>query len=127
MDYWGSIAVPAETALADPERVIVPVCPGIVKRVWLFFPKGHAGTTKIRVLRFEHQVWPSNPDEWYLGDGTIIDIEENYPLTIYPFELILEGYNISTTKQHTAYVRFNILPVPREPVPTFLLGQTRPY
>lgn len=127
MDYWGSIALPASTLITAPGRVVVPVCPGIVKRVWLFFPKGHRGQAKVRIKRFEHQVWPSNPDEWYLGDGTIIDIEENYPLNIFPFEFILEGYNTATTKQRTTYVRFNILPAEREPIPRFLLGQTGPF
>lgn len=110
MDYWYSVSVPANTPEAAPIRVTGVVAPGIVRHVWLFFPKGHKGTTKIRILRFEHQVWPTNLDEWYLGDGTVIEFTENYPLIGYPYEFTIEGYNSSADHAHTAYVRFTIHP-----------------
>lgn len=117
MDYWASITVPKETPAKAPTRELVKVCPGIVKGVWLWFPKGHAGTTKIRILRFEHQVWPTNLDAWYKGDGTVVEFEENYPLKVEPYEFLLEGYNTSLKHPHTAYIRFTILPEEKAVIP----------
>lgn len=118
MDYWASITVPNPTFITSPEREVLKVCPGIVKHVWLFFPKGHVGTTKVRILRFEHQVWPTNLDAWYLGDNTVIEFDENYPLVIEPYEFTIEGYNTSVNHPHTAYLRFTILLEERVFIPT---------
>lgn len=117
MDYWAAITVPITATAQAPKRKEVLVCPGVVKQVWLFFPKGHVGTTKIRILRFEHQIWPTNLDGWYLGDGTTIEFPENYPLLVRPYVLNIEGYNTSTTYSHTVYVRFTILLEERAIVP----------
>lgn len=109
MDYWGELVVPAQTPILTPERKLVKVCPGVVKHVWVFFPLGHRGTTRLHVLRHEHQLWPTNLGEWYLGDGTVIEFDENYPLQVPPYEFVLVGYNSSTEHSHTVYVRFTIL------------------
>lgn len=113
MDYWASLTVPAGTLATGPVSQVVTVCPGVVKGVWLFFPKGHLGTTKVRIRRWGHQVWPTNLDSWYLGDGTVIEFGENYPLVGLPYEFVLEGYNTSTLYAHTVYVRFTVLPQER--------------
>jgi len=88
----------------------MPVCPGVVKHVWLFFPQGHVGTTKVRILRYEHQVWPTTLEAWYLGDGTVIEFSEEYPVEGFPWEFIVEGYNTSASYPHTVYIRLTILP-----------------
>jgi len=109
VDYWASISVPKDTSKLTPVRELLEVCPGVVKHVWLFFPPGHRGTTKVRILHHEHQLWPTNQNEWYLGDGTVIEFTENYSLSVPPYEFILESYNDSTEHSHTTYVRFTIL------------------
>lgn len=117
MDYWGEITVEVGQSILAPERELVKVCPGIVKGVWLWFPKGHVGTAKVRILYFEHQIWPTNLGAWYKGDGTVIEFEENYPLRVKPYEFMLESYTTSVAHPHTTYVRFTILPEERVVVP----------
>lgn len=117
MDYWASITVPKDISKANPIREAVKVCPGVVKHLWLFFPKGHKGTTKVRILRHEHQVWPTNPTAWYLGDGTVIEFDESYSIEQPPYEFILESYNTSILHSHTTYCRFTILAAERPVIP----------
>lgn len=118
MDYWAALTVPANTPASDPTRVTLEAVPGTVKQVWLFFPQGHAGSTKCRILRNEHQVWPTNPGGWYLGDGTAIEFGENYEVVGTPYDFHLEGYNDSTLNAHTVYVRLTILQEVSIPLPT---------
>lgn len=121
MDYWGSITVPANTGIASPVREVVGVCPGVIRHVWLFFPPGHRGKAKTRVLRFQSQIWPTNIDAWYLGDGTVIEFDENYPLLGSPYELYVEGYNTSLDHPHTTYLRFTVMPEEEVTTPTILV------
>jgi hypothetical protein len=111
VDYWHGLVIPTQTPLAEPVREELGVCPGVVKHVWVFFPKGHAGYTHLRILRSEHQVWPTNPGGWYLGDGTVIGFTENYLLDDVPYGFILEGYNTSIDHAHTVYVRLTLHPI----------------
>ncbi len=117
MDYWHSLTVETGYTATTPYRETMKVCPGVVKQVWLFFPQGHVGTTKVRILRGEHQVWPTNPGGWYLGDNTVIQFPENYELRFESFEFVIEGYNTSLIYPHTAYIRLTILPPERPFVP----------
>lgn len=125
MDYWGALTIPISTPANAPKRGTVVVGPGKVQQVWVFFPPGHAGKTHLRVLRYEHQVWPTNLGGWYLGDNTIITFPESFILEGFPFEFILEGYNTSTINEHTVYVRFTVLPevVIRVPSRADLVGR----
>lgn len=109
MDYWGSITVPASTSETNPIRESLPVCAGRVKEVWVYFPPGLAGTTKVRILHHEYQVWPTNPDTWYLGTNIVISFPENYPVFSAPFEFTLEGYNDSISYSHTVYFRLTVM------------------
>lgn len=109
MDYWHELSVPKSTPVGSPVREVMALCPGVVKEVMLFFPKGHRGTTHCRIKRFETQVWPSTPEAWYLGDGTVIEFPESYRMVGKPFEVILEGYNTDSSNPHTVYVRITIL------------------
>jgi len=126
MDYWFSLPIPADTAVTAPERKDVSLCPGTVKEVMIFFPKGHAGKTHVRILHNEAQVWPTNVEEWYLGDGIVIEWPENYAMGPGPFDVALEGYNDSASIAHTVYFRLTVLeavrtlmPLPPVPVGSF--------
>lgn len=124
MDYWHEITVPLNTPASAPVTEAMVCCPGTVKEVMLAFPKGQRGTTRCRVLRFGHQVWPTTPGAWYRGDGWIIEFPENFPVVDPPFEFVIEAYNSDTADDHTVMIRMTILrdqPVPtiRPPVPVF--------
>lgn len=109
MDYWHELLVPVSTAIGDPVRETMPVCPGIVKEVMLAFPKGHRGTCRCRILHHEAQVWPSTPDAWYRGDGWIIEFPENYPMGGKPHEFVVEGYNTDADDEHRVMIRITVL------------------
>lgn len=124
MDFWHEITAPANTPMASPIREVMEACPGVVKEVMLAFPKGHRGYMRVRILRFEHPLWPSTPDAWYRGDGWLIEFPENHPMGPKPHYFMLEAYNLDPDDGHTAMIRITILEEQRRavfvpPVPIF--------
>lgn len=109
MDYWHALTIPVSTPVTSPHREVMLLSLGVIREIMLFFPKGQRGYAHCRILRFEHQQWPTTPNAWYLGDGTVIEFPENYSLYQMPYEIILEGYNADPDHDHTVYVRVTVL------------------
>lgn len=118
MDYWHALTISASTPVSAPYRETMGLCPGIIQEIMLFFPSGQRGTARCRILHQEHQQWPTNLEGWYLGDDTVIEFPEHYPMAEAPYELVLEGYNTDTEDEHTVYVRVTVLEEVRPAMPT---------
>lgn len=108
MYYVFRLDIPANTEESDPEKLTCQLTYGIVRGVSISFPPGPMGLAHIVIYRFEHQVWPTNPDESFAWDDYTIEFNEEFDLTERPHTLSLRGWNDDDTHSHEVTVRFEV-------------------
>jgi len=106
--YEFDITIPANTAKADWERVDCLLTYGIIRHVEVAFPPGPYGLAHVVIYRFEHQVWPTNPESDFAWDNYTIAFDEEFALDVWPYTMSVRGWNEDDTYQHTVTVRFEI-------------------
>jgi hypothetical protein len=106
-----TLTVPADTAEADPAEKTMVVTAGVVKYIGVVWPRGVKAMVGVRIYRWEHQIFPNNPDEAARGDGAVEGGEVHLPLTEPPFILKARGDSPGTTYDHDIPILINILPV----------------
>ena len=52
-----------------------------------------------------HRIWPSEPDEWFFGDNTLISFPDKYFISTSPTELFIYAYNLDEAYDHKFQVR----------------------
>lgn len=108
--FHKTISVAKNTTEASPQVETIEIQSGIVHRVHISIPSGHAGLTGVRVLQGLHQVAPTTGSEWFQGDDMEIDYQEYIEVDEAPFELTIEAYNEDDTYAHTFRVGIGVLP-----------------
>jgi len=84
---------------------------GIIHQVEVGFPPGCAGLVHVAIFRFEHQAWPTNPDDEFAWDDYNVKIErEFFGLTTRPYELTLRAWSEDSTFAHTITCRLGLKP-----------------
>ena len=111
MQFAFPITILPETTASNPKRVITKVCYGVLKKVSIYFPWGCAGAVGIRILHYEHQLYPTNPDEWFTGNEIEIPFSCEYEIFQGWNDFKVEGYNECDFFPHTPIVTFNVLPI----------------
>ena len=106
------LLIPADTPEAEPATEDAELCAGIVSRVAVQFPAGCSGMVYVSIWRGGHPLWPTNIDEGFAGEDSIIDFPESYTLDEPPYTLELRGWGPDTTYNHTVTFRFSVLPLP---------------
>lgn len=109
MIYETRLTLPRTTGYVYALRASMPIHPGIIKQVTLEFPAGCAGLVYARVLYWEHQIWPGNPDGTFRGDGVNLVWPEDLEIIDPPYELTLEGWNTDDTFEHTVTLRVQLI------------------
>lgn len=111
MQYTFPIVTPAGTLETNPVRVATPLNKGRLQKVSVYFPWGCAGLVHVRVLHYEHQLYPTNPDEWLAGNEIFIEFECAYDIEQGYTEFKVECYNEDDFYQHTPIVSYVVLPL----------------
>ena len=111
MLYSYDLVLPANTTKTAPVTLDCPVSPGILSRVVVVFPSGHAGLTHLRIMQWSHQLYPTNEDGSLSGDGEVLDWPEELELRDSPLVFRLVGWNDDDTYQHTITVRLDIIKI----------------
>lgn len=109
MQFTYPVEVEPSVTESDPTRLQIKLCVGVLKKVSVYFPWGCAGAVGVRVLHYEHQICPTNPDEWYVGNEIFIEFESEYFITEGPNEFKIEAYNEDDFYTHTPICGFNVL------------------
>jgi hypothetical protein len=113
MVYVFSITTPKNTP--EPSKgktTIAKMERGIIKRFEIKFPPGPAGLLHVRIRRGSHQVWPTNPLGSFASDFETIAFDDEFDLTVPPYQLEIDTWNVDDTYDHTVYVRFLLKPAP---------------
>jgi hypothetical protein len=108
MRYRGSITIPAGTTEADPETVSLELNYGWIEEVEILFPPGHAGLTHLEIYYQESIIFPTNYDNPFVGDDTLLTIQDHYPVDADPFTVELRGWAPDATLDHTIYVAITV-------------------
>jgi len=116
MLYHFTLTIPANTTRLEPFTKTVKGLAGELLSGEIFFPAGSRGLAGIRIFKEESQLYPSNAEEWFVGQKSDVEWKER-ELVIKSEDVIkLVGYNEDTTWSHSIYVYLNIVPEVREMV-----------
>lgn len=108
MIYAYELTIPPQTTADAPETLTVRLSHGILERLEVQFPNGCAGQVGVQIYFHTHQVFPTNPDHWFVSDGYTIAFDESFDLTSPRYEMELRGYNLFDDYPHTVYFRFGV-------------------
>lgn len=109
MFYRYSLLVPANTPKTTPVHTTMYLTRGIIHQVEIAFPPGCAGLVHVAIFRFEHQAWPTNPDEQFAWDNISLVIRnEAFGLIDHPYNLSLRAWSEDDTFPHTIVCRIGV-------------------
>lgn len=111
MFYHYTLTVPKDTPEADPEIKELELTFGVIKYIGVLHPTGCKAMVGVRIFRFEHQIFPNNPDEASRGNGNIEGGEVHYPLIEPPFTVKVKGDSPGTSYSHDMPILINVLPL----------------
>jgi len=110
MIYAFDVTVPANTPEEDPYMEELELDYGIIRKVVIQIPTGHAGLCKFGLFRGDSQVWPRNRDEKFAGDGVVLTFDdEYYPILQPPYSLFFVGWNEDELYDHRVFLYFQLL------------------
>ncbi len=111
MSYFQkTITVAANTPISDPMTEVIEVQAGVIHRIRVSIPAGHAWLTGVHVLQGLHQIAPTSTSEWFSGDDDIIDYNEFIELKSATTQLMIEAYNTDTEYAHSFAVNIGVMP-----------------
>ncbi len=109
MIYSFSITTPANTPESSRKKTEVFLTKGIIHQVDFVFPRGSAGLLYLALASGLHQLWPTNPEEYFHTDGETISFKEFYEVKEKPMALQIYTYNLDDAYEHTVVVRIGLL------------------
>jgi len=83
---------------------------GIITKVWIQFPPGCAGLTKVRVIHEGHPIIPAHEEETLRADNYTFEIPLMFEIIGAPEQLKIEGWNEDDAYDHTITFLFLVLP-----------------
>lgn len=111
MRYGMTVTIPANTTEAEPYEKVLSLCYGQIKQVFILSPPGHAGLTHLQIFYQTRQIFPTTPGESFVGGGVTYEFEENWPIYEAPHEVLLRGWNLDDTHEHSFIVQLLVLPL----------------
>lgn len=109
MAYYAALEIEAGQTQDDPATTFLELAYGTIEMVFVLFPPGHAGLTRLQMYYNESQAFPRNPGEYYIGDDTVLSIPTRYPIHEMPWRLELVGWAPDTTLSHTIHVEIALI------------------
>lgn len=110
MYYETSLTIPAGTTKASPVTTDLKITKGVIHRVEVEFRSGCDHLVGIRMQREGAQLYPTNPDGDFRGDGRAIVFDDHKPIEDQPLFIKIIGYSPNAAYDHVVYVRIGILP-----------------
>jgi hypothetical protein len=113
MFYEQILLIPKSTLISAPVVQDLPVTSGNLQRVEILFPWRCCGLAHVCILYWGRQIFPSNPDSFFTGDGETIGFDEDIDIVDPPYVFQLVGWNEDDTWPHSPIVRMSIIPQER--------------
>jgi len=109
MYYDFAVTVTAGKTKNTPKEQTLKLTKGVIHYVEVNFPAGCRGYAFMTLRHQEHQVWPTNPERAFSGEGYTIPMQEYYKLYSEPYSLKAVAWSPDATYDHTITVRIGIL------------------
>jgi len=109
MLYTIVLNVPANTPVTSPVKQDIVLETGVLSKVSVLIPSGHAGLAHLVILYGETQVIPREGD--ISGDDETLTFTECFEIAAPSETLTLVGWNEDDTYDHEFIVRFEVLPL----------------
>lgn len=106
MIYSIAITTDASTTEANAKKTTIKLTAGIITKVGILIPAGHAGLTFCRIHRALHQIFPSIAGQYFTGDGVYISWDDYLPILYPPFDVDIYTWNTDDTYNHTMHFHF---------------------
>ena len=107
MDYSFQVTTPANTPKNEAVHTEMKITEGVVTHVWMLHPRGCNGVAHATIDDGLSQIWPTNKDSDYAGNGVPMEFDENY-LVLSPAKFWLNTWNNSTLYEHGCFVRITV-------------------
>lgn len=82
---------------------------GVIYQVFVTFPPGCAGLTKVRIYHEGHPMLPSQKDEYISGDNYTFPFLVFHEIIGAPEQITIEGWNEDDVYDHDVQFLFEIL------------------
>ena len=103
------IEVPVDRATTNPYSVMIKVCKGTVRRVWVLIPVPSAWCVGVQIWYATWQMWPTSRTEWISGGMVRLEFEEDVKIDQPPLEFEVRCYNEDTVNKHKIWVALSVL------------------
>lgn len=111
MWFHYTLSVPAGTKENAPEEKELNLTHGVIKYIAIPWDVGANYNVKVRIYRFEHQIFPINSDEPACGCDFVEGGEEHLPILEPPQVLLARGYSPDAVEDHDVTILINVLPL----------------
>lgn len=108
--YQKTITAPANTTSGAPVSETLDLQAGVIHRIRVSIPAGHAWLTGVRILQGLHQIAPTTGGEWFQGDDDNFDYNEFIEVLTEGAQLTVEAYNSDTDYAHNFAVGVGVMP-----------------
>lgn len=109
LPFFAYLTTPKNTALASFQSTTLKLPTGVIKKVWVEFPKGCAGLVGFRVFRGVRQIFPLPDSVWLKSDNAVLNFAFTENILTDPFEIVLHTYNLDDTYEHTIWAGFEMV------------------
>jgi hypothetical protein len=109
MIYSFTIATAITYSATSKLKTDLELTAGIIHQIDIVFPTGCAGLLYVAINHGLHQIWPTNPGEFFHTDGESISFKEFYELQPGSNVLSVYTYNLDDTYEHSVIIRLGIL------------------
>jgi hypothetical protein len=105
MVYTKTITESSGGSASSPSQYRMAVTDGLIYQFELYLPPGSSGLLYVCVEDGGYRVWPSEPDEWFFGDNTLISFPDKYVISSAPHTLFIYAYNLDSEFDHKFQIR----------------------
>lgn len=102
--FFHYLTISKSTPITTPLTYIMPLPIGRINKLWVEFPRGCSGLVGIQIHRGIRQIFPLPDDVWLRSDNVVIPFAFSHVIKNEPYEVIIKGYNLDDTFQHTIWI-----------------------
>jgi len=108
--FWYTIKCDENVEQKDALTQELKLKAGVIHRVVVIIPSGHAGLMHLQIFDALHEVYPTSPDETFHGDNIVLTFRDWFDLKAQPFSLDAKYWNLDDTYNHEMIIGFGVLP-----------------
>lgn len=106
--FFHYLTIPKNTPIDTPISYVMSLPIGKIYRLWIEYPRGCSGLAGFQLHRAVRQIFPLPDGIWLRSDNSVMNFAFSHLISNEPYEVILKGYNLDDTYDHTIWVGFEM-------------------